>query len=135
MSKAADRSSLLANAERHKVTIMLEECGLPYRIVPVNIGKGISSTGVPGNQPQYRMRRSSIGRPRRQPISVFESAPSCSISGRQDGKFYRRRGARVEVRAVAVLADGRARADGAGRRTFGRNYAPEQIKYGIDANQ
>ena len=23
-----------------KVSIMLEECGLPYRVVPVNIGKG-----------------------------------------------------------------------------------------------
>ena len=23
-----------------KIPIMLEECGLPYRVVPVNIGKG-----------------------------------------------------------------------------------------------
>ena len=24
----------------HKITIFLEEAGLPYRIIPVNIGKG-----------------------------------------------------------------------------------------------
>jgi hypothetical protein len=26
-----------------KVTILLEECGLPYKIVPVNIGRGCSN--------------------------------------------------------------------------------------------
>ena len=24
----------------YKISIMLEECGLPYRIIPVDIGKG-----------------------------------------------------------------------------------------------
>jgi hypothetical protein len=30
----------LADAERLEVTIMLEECGLPYRVAPVNILEG-----------------------------------------------------------------------------------------------
>jgi GSH-dependent disulfide-bond oxidoreductase len=30
-----------------KITIMLEECGLPYNVIPVNINKGDPST------PQY----------------------------------------------------------------------------------
>ena len=27
-----------------KITIMLEECGLPYNVIPVNINKGDQST-------------------------------------------------------------------------------------------
>ena len=34
-----------------KVTILLEECGLPYKIVPVNIGRGEQFTRVPGDEP------------------------------------------------------------------------------------
>ena len=52
-----------------KVTIMLEECGLPYNIEPVNIGRGdqLSSTfqrdGVARSRSEgARMRYHRIGR-------------------------------------------------------------------------
>ena len=36
-----------------KVSIMLEECELPYRMVPVNIGEGRPVyAGIPGDQPE-----------------------------------------------------------------------------------
>jgi len=36
-----------ATPDGHKITMFLEESGLPYRIVPINIGKGAVRGDVP----------------------------------------------------------------------------------------
>ena len=49
-----------------KVTILLEECGLPYRIVPCSIGHGRSvQGGVPAHQPEQPHARDRRPRARR----------------------------------------------------------------------
>ncbi len=40
----SDRRIFLANRQWKKITIMLAEVGLEYRIIPVNIGKGDQHT-------------------------------------------------------------------------------------------
>lgn len=60
----------------HKVTIFLEESGLPYRIVPVNIGKGEQFAPeflriAPNNRIPAIVDHAPIGGG--EPISVFES--------------------------------------------------------------
>jgi glutathione S-transferase len=73
-----------------KVSIMLEECALPYIMVPVNIGKGEQF------EPEF-LRISPNNRmpaivdpdgPGGKPISVFESGAILQYLGRKTGKFY-----------------------------------------------
>lgn len=76
----------------HKVTIALEEMGLPYEIVPVNIGRGDQF------KPQFlaispNNRMPAIvdpDGPGGQPISVFESGAILQYLGRKTGRFYGR---------------------------------------------
>ena len=99
----------------YKITIMLEECGLPYVISPSTSARATSSSRSSWrSRPTTACRRSSIPTgPGGKPISVFESGAILQYLGRKTGKFYPaderapRRG-----RAVAVLADGRPRPDG-----------------------
>jgi glutathione S-transferase len=73
-----------------KVSIMLEECTLPYVMVPVNIGKGEQF------EPEFlrispNNRMPAIvdpGGPGGKPISVFESGAILQYLGRKTGKFY-----------------------------------------------
>ena len=83
-----------------KISIMLEECGLPYTMVPVNIGKGEQF------EPEF-LRISPNNRmpaivdpdgPGGKPISVFESGAILQYLGRKTGKFY----PRDERKRVAV---------------------------------
>ncbi len=59
-----------------KVTILLEECGLPYKIVPVNIGRGdqFSKEFLEMN-PNHRMPTMVDHEPTGggKPITIFES--------------------------------------------------------------
>jgi len=73
-----------------KVSIMLEECALPYVMVPVNIGKGEQF------EPEF-LRISPNNRmpaivdpngPGGRPISIFESGAILQYLGRKTGKFY-----------------------------------------------
>ncbi|SFL12612.1 glutathione S-transferase family protein [Methylorubrum salsuginis] len=73
-----------------KIPIMLEECGLPYRIVPVNIGKGEQMAPdflaiSPNNKiPAIVDPDGPDGRP----ISVFESGAILQYLGRKTGCLY-----------------------------------------------
>jgi len=66
-----------------KVSIMLEECGLPYRVVPVNIGKG----------DQFRPEFLAISPNNRMPaivdddVSVFESGAILLHLAEKAGRF------------------------------------------------
>ena len=83
-----------------KISIMLEECRLPYTLVPVNISKGEQFKPeflkiAPNNRmPAIVDPQGPGGRP----ISVFESGAILQYLGRKTGKFYPKdeRG-RVEV--------------------------------------
>ncbi len=85
-----------------KVTILLEECGLPYRIVPCNIGRGDQfSDGFLGISPNNRMpalldTEPTGGGP---PISVFESGAIMMYIADKVGRFWPR-----EVRARYEVA-------------------------------
>src|ERR1700758_4123870 len=66
-----------------KVSIMLEECGLPYRVVPVNIGKG----------DQFKPEFLAISPNNRMPaivdddVSVFESGAILLHLAEKSGQF------------------------------------------------
>ncbi|HSZ75040.1 MAG TPA: glutathione S-transferase N-terminal domain-containing protein [Rhizomicrobium sp.] len=73
-----------------KITIMLEECGLPYEIVPVNIGKGEQFEPdflkiAPNNRMPAIVDPDGPGG---RAISVFESGAILQYLGRKTGKFY-----------------------------------------------
>jgi GSH-dependent disulfide-bond oxidoreductase len=73
-----------------KISIMLEECGLPYKLIPVNISKGDQfSPNFLAISPNNRMPAivDSQG-PGGRPISVFESGAILQYLGRKTGKFY-----------------------------------------------
>jgi len=74
-----------------KVTILLEECGLPYRIAPVNIGRGEQFAEPflkisPNNRmPAMVDHAPSDGGP---PLSLFESGAIMMYIAEKAGKFY-----------------------------------------------
>jgi GSH-dependent disulfide-bond oxidoreductase len=74
----------------HKITIALEEMGLPYEIKPVNIGKGDQfKPEFLAFSPNNRMPAIiDPDGPDGQPISVFESGAILQYLGRKTGKFY-----------------------------------------------
>jgi GST-like protein len=117
-----------------KISIMLEECGLAYKIVPVNIGKGDQfKANFLAISPNNRMPAivDSDG-PDGKPISIFESGAILQYLGRKTGKFYPQdERSRVEVEqwlfwqmaGVGPMA---------GQAHHFRTYAAEKIAYAID---
>lgn len=119
----------------HKITIFLEEAGLPYRVVPVNIGAG----------EQFRPEFLAIAPNNRipaivdtepgdggAPISLFESGAILQYLAEKTGRFLPadRRG-RAEVMQwlfwqMAGLGPM------AGQNHHFVQYAPEQLPYAID---
>jgi len=83
-----------------KISIMLEECRLPYTIIPVNISAGEQfKPEFLAISPNNRMPAIvDPDGPGGRPISIFESGAILQYLGRKTGKFYPRdeRG-RVEV--------------------------------------
>ena len=73
-----------------KISIMLEECRLPYTMIPVNISKGEQFKPeflkiAPNNRmPAIVDPQGPGGRP----ISIFESGAILQYVGRKTGKFY-----------------------------------------------
>ena len=73
-----------------KITIMLEECGLPYALVPVNIGKGEQFAPAfldisPNNKIPAIVDPDGPGG---EPIAIFESGAILQYLGRKTGRFY-----------------------------------------------
>jgi GST-like protein len=74
-----------------KVTILLEELGVPYTIVPVNIGKGDQFTDAflsigPNNRMPALVDHDPVGGG--PPISVFESGAMMMYIAEKEGKFF-----------------------------------------------
>lgn len=119
----------------HKITMFLEEAGLPYRIVPVNIGKGDQFKPeflaiAPNNRiPAIVDHQPADGGA---PVSVFESGAILLYLAEKTGKL--------------IPADPRGRVETlqwlfwqmaglgpmAGQNHHFRNYAVEKIPYAID---
>lgn len=118
----------------HKVHIMLEECGLPYRALPINIGKGDQF------QPDF-LKISPNNKipaiidpegPDGQPISVFESGAILLFLAEKTGRFMPAgvRG-RYDVLQWLMFQMGGV-GPMLGQAHHFRVYAPEKVPYAID---
>jgi GST-like protein len=116
-----------------KISIMLEECGLPYVVRPVDISKGEQFTPqflaiAPNNRMPAIVDPAGPGG---RPISVFESGAILQYLGRKTGKFYpQEERARVAVEEwlfwqMAGLGPM------AGQAVHFRRYAPELLTYAV----
>src|SRR6201987_2261477 len=117
-----------------KVSIMLEECALPYVVRPVDISKGEQFT------PQFlaispNNRMPAIvdpAGPGGRPISIFESGAILQYLGRKTGKFYpAEERARVEVEQWLFWQMGGV-GPMAGQVHHFKNYAVETLTYAIN---
>ena len=116
-----------------KVSIMLEECGLPYVVRPVDISRGEQFTPEflaisPNNRmPAIVDPHGPGGRP----ISVFESGAILQYLGRKTGKFYPRdERSRVAVDEWLFWQMAGLGPMG-GQAVHFRRYAPEPIPYAL----
>jgi GSH-dependent disulfide-bond oxidoreductase len=74
-----------------KVVILLEECGLPYTIKPVNIGRGDQFTAdflkiAPNNRMPAIVDNAPLGGGK--PLSIFESGAIMMYIAEKAGKFW-----------------------------------------------
>ncbi len=117
-----------------KISIMLEECGLAYRVVSVNIGRGDQfKPDFLAISPNNKMPAIvDPDGPDGKPISVFESGAILQYLGRKTGRFYPtdERG-RVEVDQWLFWQMG-GLGPMAGQTHHFRIYAPEKIPYAVD---
>ena len=105
-----------------KISIMLEELGLPYKVIPVNIRAGEQfKPGISGDQPEQpdsRDRRSRAGRRRRAVLGVRDRR-NPDLSRRQDRPLPADGNARpLQSDPVGDVADGRAWAHARPARPF-----------------
>lgn len=117
-----------------KITVFLEEAGLPYRIIPVNIGKGDQfKPEFLAISPNNRMPAIVDPEgPDGKPISVFESGAILQYLGRKTGKFYSsNERERVEIEQWLMWQMG-GLGPMAGQANHFRLYAPEKVPYGIE---
>ena len=118
----------------YKVTTMLEECGVPYVIKPVNIARGDQfKSEFLKISPNNRMPAIIDPQgPGGKPISVFESGAILQYLGRKFGKFYPKdERKRVEVEEWLMWQMG-GLGPMMGQANHFRRYAPEQIEYAIN---
>ena len=117
-----------------KIAVMLEECGLPYNVIPVDISRGEQfEPAFLAISPNNRMPAIVDHRgPGGKPIAVFESGAILQYLGRKTGKLYPKdERARVEVEQwlfwqMANLGPK------AGEANHFRNYALEKLPYAIE---
>jgi GSH-dependent disulfide-bond oxidoreductase len=119
----------------HKITMFLEEAGVPYRIIPIDIGKGDQFKPdflriSPNNRiPAIIDHKPASGG---KPISVFESGAILLYLAEKTGKFIPRDlQGRVEVLQWLFWQMG-GLGPMAGQNHHFRNYVNEKIPYAID---
>jgi GST-like protein len=117
-----------------KVSIMLEECRLPYNVIPVNIATGEQFKPEflkisPNNRMPAIVDHDGPGG---RPISVFESGAILQYLGRKTGKFYpasERARVAVDEWLFWQMANLGPKA---GELSHFRRYAPEKIPYALE---
>jgi GST-like protein len=118
-----------------KISIMLEECGLPYRLVTVNIGKGEQFAPAfleisPNNRMPAIVDHDPIDSGA--PISVFESGAILIYLAEKTGRFMPGdvRGRNQVLQWLMWQMGGLGPM--AGQNGHFLLYAPEKVAYGID---
>lgn len=119
----------------HKITLFLEESGLPYTIKPVNIGKGEQfQPAFLAISPNNRMPAIVDTAPADggEPISVFESGAILQYLAEKSGRFLP-----TDVRGKVTVLEWLYWQVGGLGPMLGQNhhfnrYAPEKIPYAID---
>ncbi|MBI5334313.1 MAG: glutathione S-transferase N-terminal domain-containing protein [Burkholderiales bacterium] len=118
----------------HKVHIMLEECGLPYRVVPVDIGRGEQFAPdflaiSPNNKIPAIVDEDG---PDGQPISLFESGAILLYLAGKTGRFLPEstRG-KYEVLQWLMFQMGSV-GPMLGQAHHFRVYAPQKIDYAVE---
>jgi GSH-dependent disulfide-bond oxidoreductase len=123
-----------ATPNGHKVHIMLEECGLPYRAIPVNIGTGEQfQTDFLAISPNNKIPALVDPHgPDGQPISLFESGAILLYLAGKTGQFLPEdtRG-KYEVLQWLMFQMGGV-GPMLGQTHHFRLYAPEKIPYAIE---
>jgi GSH-dependent disulfide-bond oxidoreductase len=118
----------------HKVHIMLEECGLPYRAVPVDIGAGDQFKPAflaisPNNKIPAIVDPDGPGG---EPISLFESGAILVYLAGKTGRFLPEGDrARFEVLQWLMFQMGGV-GPMLGQAHHFRLYAPDKVQYAID---
>ncbi len=118
-----------------KVSIFLEETGTPYKVIPVDIGKGEQFAPAflkisPNNRMPAIVDHEPAGGG--EPISIFESGAILCYLGEKTGKFYPQ-----ETRAKYKVLEWLFWQMSAVGPMFGQfghftRYAPEKIPYAIE---
>ena len=118
----------------HKITIFLEEAGLPYKITPINIGKGDQfKPDFLAIAPNNRMPAIVDHAPADGggPLSVFESGAILTYLGEKTGKFLP--GGREKYKVLEWLNwQMGGLGPMAGQNHHFAIYAPEKLPYAID---
>ncbi len=122
-----------ATPNGHKVHIMLEECGLEYKVHPINIGAGDQfGEGFLKISPNNKIPAIvDPDGPDGKPISLFESGASCSTC-RKTGKFLPEdvRGKYEALQWLMFQMGGVGPM--LGQAHHFRMYAPEKIEYAVN---
>jgi GST-like protein len=119
----------------HKITIFLEETGTPYKLIPVNIGKGEQFKAdflavSPNNRIPAIVDHAPAGGGK--PISVFESGAILLYLAEKTGQFLAR-DARTRIDTIQWLFWQMGNLGPmAGQNNHFSNYAVEKLQYAID---
>jgi GST-like protein len=119
----------------HKITIFLEETGTPYKIIPVNIGKGDQFKPdflafSPNNRIPALVDHAPAGGGA--PIAVFESGAMLVYLAEKTGRFLAR-DTRARIDAIQWLFWQMGNLGPmAGQNNHFSNYAVEKIPYAMD---
>jgi GST-like protein len=118
----------------HKVHIMLEECGLPYRAIPVDINSGAQfEPGFLAISPNNKIPaiRDPDG-PDGRPVSLFESGAILLYLAGKTGRFLPADTAGKYEALQWLMFQMGGLGPMLGQAHHFRNYAPEKIGYAID---
>ena len=118
----------------HKVHIMLEECGLPYRVHPVDIGSGAQfAPEILAISPNNKIPAiTDPDGPDGEPISLFESGAILLYLAGKTGRFLPAgTAAKYEVLQWLMFQMGGV-GPMLGQAHHFRIYAPEKIPYAVD---
>jgi GST-like protein len=116
-----------------KVSIMLEECDLPFNVIPVNIGRGDQfRPEFLAISPNNRMPAIVDHQAPDGPVFIFESGAILIYLAEKTGRFFPQElHARFDVLQWLFWQVG-GLGPMAGQLSHFVNYAPEQIEYALD---